>query len=322
MGLAAAESDAGAGADELRERMQALVKEQRQATEQRDAANATVKDLEAEVAKLGKKASSSGKLAQMWKQIDDDDSGELDSKELKRVMLLMETDEATLDIDAAMAALDKDKSGSVSFGEFQTWWDEQSSESQDALVGKLKLENEQLKKQVEGSKTRSEKLFKERKDALQQRDTLRNQLSKAMGVTTQTLPHLAVDNPESEIAATVGKEEALELIKTLETAEEAREVCKEVGLRHDTGLSFQAMVSALNGHYDHELTVDGAFGMVDLDKSGYLDAAEVCHLPQQPPPPHPHLILTSSSPHPHLILRFSAPSPCLGTSLRTKTCRL
>lgn len=78
-GLAAAESDAGAGADELRERMQALVKEQRQAAEQRDAANAKVSDLEAEATKLGKMASSPGKLAQMWKQIDDDDSGELDA---------------------------------------------------------------------------------------------------------------------------------------------------------------------------------------------------------------------------------------------------
>ena len=87
-----------------------------------------------------------------------------------------------------------------------------------------------------------------------------------MGVTTKTLQHLAVDNPESDIAATVGKEEALDLLKTLETVEEAREVCKEVGLRHDTGLPFQAMVSALNGHYDHELTIEDAFAKVDLDR--------------------------------------------------------
>ena len=82
------------------------------------------------------------------------------------------------------------------------------------------------------------------------------------------------------------------MLSPKKAVEEAREVCKEVGLRHDTGLPFQAMVSALNGHYDHELTVEGAFGMVDFDKSGYLDAAKVRHLPQQPL----LIILTSSSP--------------------------
>eukprot|EP01044_Picomonas_judraskeda_P009895 COSAG03_NODE_1238_length_4492_cov_78.167084_4_plen_331_part_00 len=106
-----------------------------------DQAAAKVAALEAErdqlrqtVARLEKKTSSSGKLAQMWKQIDGDDSGELDAAELKKVMLLMGKDESALDMGSAMASLDKDSSGSVSFGEFQTWWDEQDHSAQEALT--------------------------------------------------------------------------------------------------------------------------------------------------------------------------------------------
>ena len=80
----------------------------------------TRKELEAErdqlrqsVVTLEKKTSSSSKLAQMWKQIDSDDSGELDSQELRKVMVLMGQDESTLDMVATMAALDKDNSGSI-----------------------------------------------------------------------------------------------------------------------------------------------------------------------------------------------------------------
>jgi hypothetical protein len=187
--------------------------------------------LQQTVAKLEKKTNSTGKLAQMWKQIDDDDSGELDARELKKVMVLMGKAESTLDMDAAMAALDEDSSGTVSFGEFQTWWDAQDQTAQNALTTQLKKENEQLKKDVEGAKTRADKIFRERVEALEHRDQLRKQLSKAMGVATETLPHLAVETPESNTAATIQKEEALELIVTIDTEEEAREVCKEVTKR-------------------------------------------------------------------------------------------
>lgn len=95
-------------------------------------------ELQKLVTTLEKKTNSSSKLAQMWKQIDADDSGELDSQELKKVMVLMGKDESTLDVDAAMVALDKDNSGSVSFGEFQTWWDAQDQGSQEALTTQLK----------------------------------------------------------------------------------------------------------------------------------------------------------------------------------------
>ena len=47
-------------------------------------------------------------------------------------------------MDAAMAALDEDSSGTVSFGEFQTWWDAQDQTAQNALTTQLKKENEQL----------------------------------------------------------------------------------------------------------------------------------------------------------------------------------
>ena len=94
-------------------------------------------ELRQSVMTLEKKTRSSSKLAQMWKQIDSDDSGELDSQELRKVMVLMGQDESTLDMDATMAALDKDDSGSVSFGEFQTWWDMQDQAAQSALTSQL-----------------------------------------------------------------------------------------------------------------------------------------------------------------------------------------
>lgn len=136
-------------------------------------------------------------------------------------------------------------------------------------------ENEQLKRDVEGAKTRADKIFRERAEALDHRDQLRAQLSKAMGITANTLPHLAVDTPETNTAATITREEALDLISTIESEEEAREVCKEVGIRSDISLPTEALIMALRGFYDHELTVEEAFAANDADGSGYLDQAEV-----------------------------------------------
>jgi Ca2+-binding EF-hand superfamily protein len=73
------------------------------------------------------------KLKQMWKQIDEDGSGELDASELKSVMLLMGRDEKSLDMKRVMAAIDRDRSGSVSFAEFEQWWDKQDKEMQEQL---------------------------------------------------------------------------------------------------------------------------------------------------------------------------------------------
>ena len=128
---------------------------------------------------------------------------------------------------------------------------------------------------MEGAKTRADKIFRERSEALEQRDTLRQQLAKAMGLATVALERLAVDTPESNTAATIQREEAFALISDIESEAEAREVCKEVGIRSDTSLPKEAMVMALKGYYDHELTVEQAFAANDLDGSGVLDAPKV-----------------------------------------------
>ena len=139
----------------------------------------------------------------------------------------------------------------------------------------LLQENEQLKRDVEGAKTRADRMFRDRTEMLEQRDVLRAQLSKAVGISAETLPHLAVDTPETNTAATIQREEALDLISTIETEQEARDVCKEVGIRSDTTLSMDAMVMALKGYYDHELTVEQAFAANDTTGSGVLGPSEV-----------------------------------------------
>ena len=136
-------------------------------------------------------------------------------------------------------------------------------------------ENEQLKRDVDGAKTRADRIFRDRSEMLEQRDVLRAQLSKAMGISAETLPQLAVDTPGTNTAATIQREEALELISTIESEEEARAVCKEVGIRSDTTLSMDAMVMALKGYYDHELTVEQAFAANDPTGSGVLNSSEV-----------------------------------------------
>ena len=78
-------------------------------------------------------------------------------------------------------------------------------------------ENEQLKRDVDGAKTRADRIFRDRSEMLEQRDVLRAQLSKAMGISAETLPQLAVDTPGTNTAATIQREEALELISTIET---------------------------------------------------------------------------------------------------------
>lgn len=82
------------------------------------------------------------KLKQMWKQIDADGSGELDATELKKVMLLMGRDEKKLDMQRVMASIDRDRSGSVSFSEFERWWDKQDRAMQEQLQRKAGAEPE------------------------------------------------------------------------------------------------------------------------------------------------------------------------------------
>ena len=69
-------------------------------------------------------------------------------------------------MNAAMASLDNDKSGSVSFGEFQTWWDEQSADSQDAFARKLEkvaicIENDEFRIENDGFCIENDEFFVE-----------------------------------------------------------------------------------------------------------------------------------------------------------------
>ena len=82
------------------------------------------------------------KLRAMWKQIDDDGNGELDRDELKKVLLLMGRPENLINMDLVMKAIDRDKSGTVSYKEFEVWWDKQKDEAKEQLMTKAAQEPE------------------------------------------------------------------------------------------------------------------------------------------------------------------------------------
>ena len=153
---------------------------------------------------------------------------------------------------------------------------ELAAEKEQAQAGASSAEKEQLQAAVDGAKARAEKLFAERKEALEQRDGLRAQLAKVTGQSDdRVLQPLAVENPESTLAATIGLEDALDLISGIHTEQDARDVCKEVGIRSDTALPMEAMVAALKGHYDKSLTLEQVFVEQDTEESGFLDDVEV-----------------------------------------------
>ena len=153
---------------------------------------------------------------------------------------------------------------------------ELAAEKEQAQAGASSAEKEQLQAAVDGAKARAEKLFAERKEALEQRDGLRAQLAKVTGQSNdRVLQPLAVENPESTLAATIGLEDALDLISGIHTEQDARDVCKEVGIRSDTALPMEAMVAALKGHYDKSLTLEQVFVEQDTEESGFLDDVEV-----------------------------------------------
>ena len=71
----------------------------------------------------GQKTEARGEVLNcIWKQVDADGSGALDKDEVRQVLVLMGRAEDEIDIDAAMAEMDDDRSGEVDFGEFQTWF--------------------------------------------------------------------------------------------------------------------------------------------------------------------------------------------------------
>lgn len=129
--------------------------------------------------------------------------------------------------------------------------------------------------QLAGSKQRAEKLFGEKRVALEQLQSLRQQQAAAAGKTTAVLKQVATSNPESDIAATIQQAEVETLIDLVEDEEEALELCKEVGLSLEGGLPMPTIKAALRGHYNPDLTVEAVFAETDVDGSGYLDEEEV-----------------------------------------------
>ena len=111
--------------------------------------------------------------------------------------------------------------------------------------------------------------------ALQQRDQMQRQLAAAEGKTSAVLHEMRAKTPSTDIAASIQVNEVQELLDLVGDEEEARELCKEVGLSLDAGLSIETMKAALKGHYNPDATVDEVFAEMDADGSGYLDEEEV-----------------------------------------------
>eukprot|EP01051_Picozoa_sp_SAG22_P004868 SAG22_NODE_274_length_13178_cov_17.793715_1_plen_195_part_10 len=78
-------------------------------------------------------------------------------------------------------------------------------------------------------------------------------------------------------ATGMSKEDAIELVESLDNAEDAREILEEAGITvDDASVSLDAMKAALTAHYSgKQMDVTEAFQELDEDKSGYLDRGEV-----------------------------------------------
>ena len=75
-----------------------------------------------------------GKLLELWKAMDADGSGTLDRGEVRACMESMGKKLSDKEFDSAMAEIDADNSGEVSFEEFLEWWQRQDPEAQKQLM--------------------------------------------------------------------------------------------------------------------------------------------------------------------------------------------
>ena len=133
----------------------------------------------------------------------------------------------------------------------------------------------QLRMKLAAAEELNDELSARCKEVLRQRDDLRRQLAVAKGKTSAVLNKMRAHDPSTDIAATIQMTEIQELLDLVGDAEEARELCKEVGLSLDPGLSIATMKAALKGHYQQNATVEDVFLEMDADGSGYLDEEEV-----------------------------------------------
>jgi Ca2+-binding EF-hand superfamily protein len=75
-------------------------------------------------------------LRKIFDELDEDSSGELDRDEVRSLVTQLGMDASEKDVDAAMAAMDKDGDGTVDFPEFCLWWRSRPSGS-DTIVSRL-----------------------------------------------------------------------------------------------------------------------------------------------------------------------------------------
>ena len=129
-----------------KERLEAKTKEEQEKRENRQreqerkqAAKTLEKQLSLD-AKLAsqeaqERAKEEKRLQQLWRRFDNDQSGSLDMNEICQVMnALGHTDLSKEQLQAAMAEMDTDVSGEVSFAEFEAWWADQNATRQKLLA--------------------------------------------------------------------------------------------------------------------------------------------------------------------------------------------
>lgn len=67
-------------------------------------------------------ANAQTRLKEAWDHADADGGGTLDKDEVREVLLEMDFDEETMDLDAIFEQIDEDGGGEVDFEEFKTWF--------------------------------------------------------------------------------------------------------------------------------------------------------------------------------------------------------
>ena len=61
-------------------------------------------------------------IREIFKHFDHDNSDTMEARELSKLLTTLGGDDAADEIDAALEALDTDRSGTIEFNEFVAWW--------------------------------------------------------------------------------------------------------------------------------------------------------------------------------------------------------
>jgi hypothetical protein len=74
------------------------------------------------------------KVKEMFDDLDEDASGQLDREEVKNLALRLGKTMSETDVDIAMHEMDTDRSGEVDFQEFYKWWDRGTGSARGAIA--------------------------------------------------------------------------------------------------------------------------------------------------------------------------------------------